>query len=84
MAETMSHAFAPPNYETFRETAEKAVSQAKNTYDSALARLNIDLAGASFDNVRRSQVVAPRCTVAPPQCRQAYIKFVGGVMPPWE
>ena len=35
MAETMSHAFAPPNYETFRETAEKAVSQAKNTYEKA-------------------------------------------------
>jgi len=35
MAETMSQAFAPPNYETFRETAEKAVSQAKNTYEKA-------------------------------------------------
>src|SRR5258708_14103151 len=35
MAEIMSHAFAPPNYETFRETAEKAVSQAKNTYEKA-------------------------------------------------
>src|SRR5713226_5292084 len=35
MAETMSHAFAPPNYETFRETAENAVSQAKNTYEKA-------------------------------------------------
>src|SRR5258706_15447481 len=35
MTETMSHAFAAPNYETFRETAEKAVSQAKNTYEKA-------------------------------------------------
>jgi len=31
----MSHAFAPPNYETFRETAEKAVAEAKNTYEKA-------------------------------------------------
>src|SRR5258707_8112340 len=35
MTETMSHAFAPPNYETFRETAETAVDQAKNTYEKA-------------------------------------------------
>src|SRR5258708_36036529 len=35
MSETMSHAFAAPHYETFRETAEKAVSQAKNTYEKA-------------------------------------------------
>jgi len=35
MAETMSHAFAPPNYETFRETAETAVAQAKNTCEKA-------------------------------------------------
>ena len=35
MTETMPHAFALPNYETFRETAEKAVSQAKNTYEKA-------------------------------------------------
>jgi len=31
----MPHAFAPPNYETFRETAEKAVAEAKNTYEKA-------------------------------------------------
>jgi len=31
----MSHAFAPPNYETFRETAETAVAQAKNPCEKA-------------------------------------------------
>jgi hypothetical protein len=31
----MAHAFAPPNYETLRETTEKAVAQAKNTYEKA-------------------------------------------------
>ena len=35
MTETMSHAFAPPNYETLRETTEKAVAEAKNNYEKA-------------------------------------------------
>src|SRR5260370_3817530 len=35
MTEAMSHAFAATHYEPFRETAEKAVSQAKNTYEKA-------------------------------------------------
>src|SRR5712691_3746191 len=35
MTDTMAYAFAPPNYETLRETAEKAVAQTKNTYEKA-------------------------------------------------
>jgi phasin len=37
MNDTRAHACAPPNYETLRETAEKAVAQAKNTYEKAKA-----------------------------------------------
>jgi phasin len=35
MTDAIDHAFAPANYKTSRETAEKAVAQAKNTYEKA-------------------------------------------------
>jgi len=35
MTDTMTPAFAPANYETLRETAEKAVARAKNTCEKA-------------------------------------------------
>jgi len=35
MTDVIDHAFAPANYKTSRETAEKAVAQVKNTYEKA-------------------------------------------------
>ncbi len=35
MTDVIDHAFAPANYKTSRETAEKAVVQVKNTYEKA-------------------------------------------------
>src|SRR5260370_22614919 len=42
---------------------------------SALARLNIDFAGASFDNVRRPQPCCSKVYSSTAMCQQAYIKL---------
>src|SRR6266404_2253744 len=51
---------------------------------SALARLNIDFAGASFDNVRRPQPCCSKVYSSTATVPTSIYKVVGGVMPPWE
>jgi len=70
---------APPSAAGSRQTRPRVGDDV-----SALARLNIDFAGASFDNVRQPQPCCSKVYSSTATVPTSIDKVVGGVMPPWE